>query len=62
MSAEYWQQQMDQEEREWKLLEALQKVHKAGLVDEALLLAWEGGVLTQFKKELELRREHERHS
>lgn len=46
-------QQMDMEAREWALLEALQKVHRAGLKDEALLLAFEGGVLSQFKKEVE---------
>lgn len=48
-------QQMDTEAREWKLLEALQKVHRAGLKDEALLLAFEGGVLEQFRKEIQLK-------
>lgn len=47
------QQRLDDEQRQFALLLALQKVHRAGLKDEALLLAFEGGVLTQFRKELE---------
>ena len=50
--ADMWLKQ-DLDHREWELLEALQKVYRAGLKEEALLLAFEGGVLTQFKKEIE---------
>ena len=46
-------QMQDMEAREWQLLEALQTIDRAGFHEEALLLAFEGGVLTQFKKELE---------
>jgi len=47
-----WQQQ-DEEERLHDLLDALQKVDRAGLRDEALLLAYEGGVLNEFRKQQE---------
>ena len=50
------QQQQDMDAREWALLEALQKIDRAGFHDEALLFAFEGGVLSQFKKELEYAR------
>ena len=52
-----WQeiQQADEEKRLFDLLEALQKVDRAGLHDEALLLAFEGGVLKEFRKQLEKR-------
>ena len=43
----------EEEQRQFMLLKALQKVDRAGLHNEALLLAFEGGVLTVFKKELE---------
>ena len=42
----------DKQERQFLLLKALQKVHRAGLEDEALLLAFEGGVLDEFKRGL----------
>ena len=46
-------QQTDQERKEWALLEALQEVDRAGLRDQALLLAWGCGLTTVFRKELE---------
>lgn len=45
-------QQQDMEAREWALLEALQKIDRAGFHDEALLFAYEAGFLTQFRKEV----------
>jgi hypothetical protein len=56
MDNNQYRQQQDMEAREWALLEALQKIDRAGLQQEALLLAWESGVLTAFRKELEMRR------
>ena len=45
-----WQQQ-DKEREMLELLEALQKVDRAGLKAEALLLAWGCGLSTDFRKE-----------
>ena len=45
-------QRTDDEQREYECIEALVKVWKAGLEQEALLLAWEAGCLTTFKKEI----------
>lgn len=47
-----WQQQ-DDLEQQFYLLAALQRIERAGFRDEALLFAFHGGVLSQFKKELE---------
>ena len=43
-------QQAEEHERAMTLLRALQKIDRAGLRDEALLCAFEGGVLSQFNK------------
>ena len=48
-------QQQDEEARFFSVLEALYKVHRAGLKEEALLLAFEAGVFKQFKQELWIR-------
>lgn len=46
-------QQMDMDAREWTLLYALQKIDRAGFHEEALLFAFEGGVLEQFKRDIQ---------
>ena len=46
-------QRTDDEQREYECIQALLKVWKAGLEQEALLLAWEAGCLKQFQKEIE---------
>lgn len=46
-------QRQEELEQEFYLLAALQRIDRAGFHDEALLFAFHGGVLTQFKKELE---------
>lgn len=46
-------QKQDEEQRFFELLQALQKVDRAGLHDEALLLAWGCGMMTDFTKEQE---------
>lgn len=45
-------QQSDEEHHQFVLLEALQRIDRAGFRQEALLFAFEGGVLTEFKKGL----------
>ena len=51
---DYRMQQELEEERLFSLLEALQRIDRAGFHDEALLLAFEGGVLQQFRKQQEI--------
>ena len=43
-------QQQDKDREMIELLEALQKVDKAGLKNEALLLAWGCGLATDFNR------------
>ena len=45
-------QRADELARFFSVLEALQKVDRAGLREEALLLAFECGVFKQFKQEI----------
>lgn len=45
-------QRRDEEKRFFSVLTALQKVYRAGLRDEAYLLAYEAGLFTEFKKEI----------
>ena len=51
---EHWQQQMDEESREWEIMEALWAIHHGGFQNEAMLLASACGLGTQWKKEIEL--------
>lgn len=51
---EQWQR-ADELEQQFHLLAALQRIDRAGFHDEALLLAFHGGVLQQFKQDLEQR-------
>jgi len=44
------QQYNDELEQQFYLLAALQRIDRAGFHDEALLFAFHGGVLSQFKK------------
>ena len=45
---QWWVQDLEQREKD--LLEALQRIDRAGFHQEALLFAFEGGVLTTFRR------------
>ena len=54
-----FQQQMDDEEREQRALQALMRVQAAGLSEEADVLAAECGLLSVWKAPIRARREFE---
>ena len=46
------ERQIDEDQREWELMEALWAVHHAGLEEEATTLAYGCGLGAQFLKEI----------
>lgn len=54
-----YQQQMDQQERDERALQALMRIQAAGLTEEADTLAAECGLFSQWKAPVKVRREFE---